>query len=904
MQAGLVLASSTARATAAGNDVTDVEVDPRQSDKARSIKDFLETPEAKDLCSALASLLYNSGDAESRKDVAQDLLTQTRKLLHQRQTSLDETMDADRSLAPAAAQRSYMEGGYEDDRVSSKGSRMAYKEARSVRGRMRRFCRYIGDMPGFTAPSVGCLRKRVFACFEDQSPSKLSKLILILLVLTILVSTVSFLMESMPQYRHRPSRCKELQDLGLPLTVEECEPKPDANFYSIEAVCISIFTVDYFIRVVLSHAGFETSRYKSALGRTCDYLRQPMNVVDFLAILPFYVDIAVGDSKLSFIAVLRLARILRIFKLAKHHPGVKIFWEVLVMSGQPLFVLTFLNVIIALVFGTLIYNVEGQQYSVAPKWTAAGNDHPDGVYVRNIMRWGSSGDFGNYERIVDEEITPFQSIPRALWWVLVTLTTVGYGDYAPKTYLGKTVGVLAFYTGILFLALPISVLGSNMEIVYNKHYAKEVAEKERQREREQQRRLSQEGCMSRGSSWTVVPFLPAGSEKNMGLRKTIFFLFDSPQMSRLGKVIALWMLAVIMIVTATFVLESMPALNTVPDECQNEKTVENCEPQPPEIFHYIEVVGISIFTIDYLLRICTVHVCRPFECGLEVDPDDVGMPGWKVTYLYACQLMNIIDLLAILPFYLQIVGIAGTGATSVLRILRLVRVFRVLRMPQLSSCVAMFGQIITDSLPALFLLNFMTLLACVLISSCIVFAEGQHYSVDRDKLDPISGAAEGAYIRPHVSGYGWEVSPFTDIPYAFWWFFATATTVGYGDVYPTTTFGRCLGLVTFYVGIILLALPITIIGGYFSKHYSVWLEELQAMTWLQDQASAESQLAIAAEGNRAPVFENPDLGSPKGQRDEMRLGRESKDTSEHESQPSSPGRADAAALPGEVGSKS
>jgi len=216
----------------------------------------------------------------------------------------------------------------------------------------------------------------------------------------------------------------------------------------------------------------------------------------------------------------------------------------------------------------------------------------------------------------------------------------------------------------------------------------------------------------------------------------------------------------------------------------------------------------------------------------------------------------------------------------------------------------MFGQIITDSLPALFLLNFMTLLACVLISSCIVFAEGQHYSVDRDKLDPISGAAEGAYIRPHVSGYGWEVSPFTDIPYAFWWFFATATTVGYGDVYPTTTFGRCLGLVTFYVGIILLALPITIIGGYFSKHYSVWLEELQAMTWLQDQASAESQLAIAAEGNRAPVFENPDLGSPKGQRDEMRLGRESKDTSEHESQPSSPGRADAAALPGEVGSKS
>jgi hypothetical protein len=156
-------------------------------------------------------------------------------------------------------------------------------------------------------------------------------------------------------------------------------------------------------------------------------------------------------------------------------------------------VLAFLNVIIALVFGTLIYNVEGQKYSVDEKWLSM-DEFPNGVYVRTLQRWGSrfvengtDGEFGEYVGIKDEEITPFQSIPRALWWVLVTLTTVGYGDYSPMTYWGKTVGVLAFYTGILFLALPISVLGSNMEIVYNKHYAKEMAEKDRRREKERRK---------------------------------------------------------------------------------------------------------------------------------------------------------------------------------------------------------------------------------------------------------------------------------------------------------------------------------------------------------------------------------------------------------------------------------
>ena len=63
------------------------------------------------------------------------------------------------------------------------------------------------------------------------------------------------------------------------------------------------------------------------------------------------------------------------------------------------------------------------------------------------------------------------------------------------------------------------------------------------------------------------------------------------------------------------------------------------------------------------------------------------------------------------------------------------------------------------------------------------------------------------------------------IPFCFWWFFTTTTTVGYGDFYPTTTGGKFVAMITFYIGIILLALPITIIGGNFTTFYKRWVME-------------------------------------------------------------------------------
>jgi len=182
----------------------------------------------------------------------------------------------------------------------------------------------------------------------------------------------------------------------------------------------------------------------------------------------------------------------------------------------------------------------------------------------------------------------------------------------------------------------------------------------------------------------------------------------------------------------------------------------------------------------------------------------------------------------------ELAGGVGGGA-GVLRVLRLIRVFRVLKMPQLRSLSEMFINVVIDALPALFILFFMTTCSCVLMSSCLVFAEGTNYSVDHFR----DTHPEGVYIRPKIDGYGMEETPFVSIFYAFWWFFTTATTVGYGDDVPTTTAGRIVGVITFYTGIILLALPVTIVGGSFSKFYPDWVKEFKGNGEINDVRNEE-----------------------------------------------------------------
>jgi voltage-gated potassium channel Kch len=723
----------------------------------------------------------------------------------------------------------------------------------------------VEGLPWIPSPKYGSFRVRLFVLFDDASQSIIGKVVVAMVMLAICLSTVTFIMESMPEFRETPAECRTKR------TVKACEPQPLKEFFPIEAICISIFTVDYIVRIGTAHALpdyiFKCSPGNAAW-RTFCYWRQLLSIIDLLAILPFYVGLLAGDGQgVGLMKILRLMRILRLFKMAKHHPGMKMFADVMEMSGQPLLILLFFNSIINVVFASLIYYAEGRQFSVDREFTDAmtmssrGGPtalYPTGVYVRQGIDMET------------DEVSPFLSIPRAIWWVSVTMTTVGYGDFSPTTRVGKSIGVLCFYVGIIFLALPISVLGSNFEIVYERYVeklAREAKDKPKRKSSKQSNRKSvsfrELGCF---------PSVP-------GIRKRIFLVFEDPQCSKTAKWVSYIMTITILVSTFCFVLESVQAFNETPPGCvAGAISVKNCQPVPFHIFEIIEVVCIILFTIDYCARVGTVHCALPEECG--VDACYADKPGRK-TLVYCVQYLNIIDAAAIIPFYYELFGGAGFD-TAVLRVLRLVRIFRVLKMPKLRACAEMFINILDDAMPALIILWFMTSITCILFASTMMAAEGSWYSVDHF----VDEYPTGCYVRPTTVGYDVEVTPFRDILFTFWWFFSTATTVGYGDIFPTTTLGRTIGICTFYVGIVLLALPITIVGGSFTKYYQVWVDEFAA-----EEEPNEPVVSITNQGCEAgadpasPICARPPLKTAGSVSSELSLR---KVASDQDKEPSGP----------------
>ena len=147
----------------------------------------------------------------------------------------------------------------------------------------------------------------------------------------------------------------------------------------------------------------------------------------------FYIDLVLAQmaSHLENADVLEffsIIRILRLFKLTRHSPGLKILLQTFRASSKELMLLVFFLVLGIIIFASLVYYAE----RIQP------NPHND-----------------------------FNSIPLGLWWALVTMTTVGYGDMVPKTYLGMFVGALCALGGVLTVALPVPVIVSNFEMYYS-----------------------------------------------------------------------------------------------------------------------------------------------------------------------------------------------------------------------------------------------------------------------------------------------------------------------------------------------------------------------------------------------------------------------------------------------------
>lgn len=374
---------------------------------------------------------------------------------------------------------------------------------------------------------------------------------------------------------------------------------------------------------------------------------------------------------------------------------------------------------------------------------------------------------------------------------------------------------MCFYCGVILLALPIGVLSSNFENAYSQ--ASSHSQGRRLSFHEHLRNSTtrstkleshvQQMQPARGSRWFP--------EEEVSWSRQLFLIMSDPGSSRASNVVSWFVTAVIMVATVSMLLESLPEFNVTPAECKPwpEITVASCRPVPRPAFEYVELVCMIVFTIDYVLRLALVHRALPQDIGLVEK--EVGR--LKMTWKYAIQVLNLVDFFAIAPYYISLSGLYQ-GSTAALRVLRLVRVFRLLKSPKLRDGVEMIINIVGDSLPGILSVFSLTSIVCILFSSSLWIAEGTEYSVSAFPNEyPL-----GVYIRPTKYGYGVEPTPFTSISHCFWWFFVTATTVGYGDEYPTTTLGRLTAIGSFYAGIVLVAIKLTIVGRALKRQFPQW----------------------------------------------------------------------------------
>jgi voltage-gated potassium channel len=199
-------------------------------------------------------------------------------------------------------------------------------------------------------------------------------------------------------------------------------------------------------------------------------------------------------------------------------------------------------------------------------------------------------------------------------------------------------------------------------------------------------------------------------------------------------------------------------------------TFDNIRPYIEKYYKYIEIVSLIIFTLEYCLRVWTSVYIYP-----ELKPRQA-----RIKYIFSIKAL--IDLVSLLPFYFLLININ----IKILRILRLVRIFSILKMNRYSKAISTVGQVIKNKATQLLSAFFVVILL-------IIFSSVLMYFIEHDAQP---GVFDNAF-----SG--------------LWWAIATLTTVGYGDIYPITIFGKILGTFIAMLGIGLVALPTGIISAGF-----------------------------------------------------------------------------------------
>jgi len=190
-------------------------------------------------------------------------------------------------------------------------------------------------------------------------------------------------------------------------SVDEIHAKAGHFLYILDWVFVAMFTIEYTIRIWSCTAD---PRYRHPVMGRIKYLLTPMAMVDLIAILPSFIP--GGEA-------FRVLRMLRLVKLTKYSKGLDMVIRVLHDVWNDLLATAFVTLVMLMITSTLMYYAE--------------HDAQSGV---------------------------FKSIPHTMWWSIVTLTTVGYGDMYPVTPWGKILGSAILFIGVGMVALPTGIIGA------------------------------------------------------------------------------------------------------------------------------------------------------------------------------------------------------------------------------------------------------------------------------------------------------------------------------------------------------------------------------------------------------------------------------------------------------------
>ena len=294
-------------------------------------------------------------------------------------------------------------------------------------------------------------------------------------------------------------------------------------------------------------------------------------------------------------------------------------------------------------------------------------------------------------------------------------------------------------------------------------------------------------------------------------QKFIWRLFEYPDSSKAARVLALLSVSVIVASIVVLCIETLPQFIVLPEDAidrndtakmQEIREHNDLASRVKEVFGQLEIAFISWFTFEYLVRL----ISSPQK------------------WLFVRSFLNVIDLLAILPFYVEL-GLKNSSeqnfSLAFLRILRLVRVFRIFKLSRHSSGLQILGLTLRKSLRELGLLIFFLAIGVIIFSSMVYYAEN-----------------------------GDEETLFTSIPDAFWWALVTMTTVGYGDMYPKTLWGKLVGSGCALCGVLAIALPVPVIVSNFDAIYKKYRSRKLKQQGLQDAEEDKSRKMSLMFGSR------------------------------------------------------